>query len=316
MIIDLHTHIADSDAFVNQKCYIRRNRANAFLRQYMRDLDKTKKSKVIDWLNDSCLDYAVVLALDGAYRENGTADEKKTVLKIDNDYIADISLQSSKFLFGASVHPYRTDSIKEIERLIKQGACLVKWLPSAQNIQPDNPKCFSFYDVLAHYKIPLLSHTGIEHTLTGGNNAFNDPQRLVPALERGVTVIAAHCGARVFLYEKCYFSSWKKMALEYDNFYGDIGAFILPIRIGYLKTLLKNNQFLSKIIYGSDFPANPLTSSCLFTLGLKKTLRLRKIENPFEKTYQIMKQLGVPDSVFSRAQKLLRFSAHKEKHVA
>lgn len=306
MIIDIHAHIADIDANTNKNYYSRRNETNLFFRLYMRSMNGTIKDRIIKWLDESCLDQAVILALDGAYREDGTLDEEKTRLKVDNDYVADISAHTDKALFGASIHPYRSDSIQEIERLVKRGACLVKWLPSAQNIQPNNPKCFPFYDALAHYRIPLLSHTGNEHTLTGGNNKFNDPQCLIPALERGVTVIAAHCGARIFLQEKCYFSSWKKMALEYENFYGDLGAFVLPTRISYLKTLLKNNQLLSKIVYGSDFPAIPITMSCLFKLGFKKTWLLRKINNPFDVPYEIIKQLGFPDSIFSRAQKILR----------
>ena len=135
----------------------------------------------------------------------------------DNDFVAGLAATSGKILFGASVHPYRHDALAELERLIESGACLVKWLPSAQNIQPDHPRCFPFYDLLAKHKVPLLSHTGGEHTLKAFPDSLSDPRRLVPALDRGVTVIAAHCGTSLFLHEKSYFRVWQEMALRHEN---------------------------------------------------------------------------------------------------
>ena len=107
------------------------------------------------------------------------------------------------------IHPYRRDALSELERLAGRGACLIKWLPGAQNIRPDDPRCFTFYEAMAHLQIPLLCHTGNEHTLKAFPDELNDPRRLVPALERGVTVIAAHCGARLFLHEQCHLRHWR-----------------------------------------------------------------------------------------------------------
>ena len=49
----------------------------------------------------------------------------------------------------------------------------------------------AFYELLAAEGLPLLVHTGNEHTCRPGRNAWNDPALLRHALERGVTVIAA-----------------------------------------------------------------------------------------------------------------------------
>jgi len=321
MIVDIHTHIAGVET-ENNRNYCGGRMSSGFLfRLFMRELgvpwngmakpgtDELIKNRVLRLINESCIDRAVILSLDGVYREDGSFDKGKTSLTVDNDYVADIADIGGKALFGASIHPYRRDAIAELDRLAARGACLVKWLPSSQHIQPDNPRCFPFYDRLAHHQIPLLCHTGNEHTVTGGDNRLNDPQRLVPALERGVTVIAAHCGARMYLHERCYFSSWRKMALEYPNCFGDVGAFIIPTRIRYLRILRNDPRLLSKIVYASDFPAQAVTMSCLFSLGLRKTLFLRKIRNPFDAPYRILKEMGFPDEVFDRGRSLLKIPA-------
>ena len=61
-----------------------------------------------------------------------------------------------KMLFGASVHPYRKDAVAELERCVAAGAVLLKWLPITQGFNPADPRCFPFYEALAHHKLPLL----------------------------------------------------------------------------------------------------------------------------------------------------------------
>jgi predicted TIM-barrel fold metal-dependent hydrolase len=107
---------------------------------------------------------------------------------------------------------------------------------------------------LAHFQIPLLCHTGVEHTLKAFPNTLNDPRRLLPALERGVTVIAAHCGTRIFLHEKSYLKTWREMALKHEHFYGDISAFGVVTRLWLLGHLLKSPALTAKLVFGSDFP--------------------------------------------------------------
>ena len=217
MIYDLHVHIAgigsgESGNYLSPA--FQRRYAFRRLVHYLKlppevitwpDCDQQIARRILDWVDGSMVDRAVLLAFDAAYNEDGTRDHGHTLMVTDNDFVADLAATNEKILFGASLHPYRRDAVAELERLIGRGACLVKWLPGAQNIQPDHPRCLPFYDALAHHRIPLLCHTGVEHTLKAFPNTLNDPRRLIPALERGVTVIAAHCGTRVFLHEKSYY---------------------------------------------------------------------------------------------------------------
>src|SRR2546430_41214 len=76
---------------------------------------------------------------------------------------------------------------------------LLMRLPIVQTCAPADGRCLPFYEALAHHRIPLLCHTGGEVSLPNLNKEYADPALLVPALRRGVTVIAAHCGTRAKL---------------------------------------------------------------------------------------------------------------------
>ena len=96
------------------------------------------------------------------------------------------------------------------------------------------------------------------------------------------------------------------MALEYDNFYGDLSAFSLPTRISVMKKLLADPKLLSKVVYGSDFPALTIPISYFFQLGIKEVMHLRQTKNPIDKAYLGIKKMGFPDKVFARAGNILK----------
>jgi predicted TIM-barrel fold metal-dependent hydrolase len=244
--------------------------------------------------------------MDGAYGRDGEPDREHTSWVTDNAFVAELAEAHLQFLFGASVHPCRRDAVGELCKWIDRGACLVKWIPSAQRIRLDDPICIPFYEALAAHGVPLLVHTGNEHASSRSLNDWNDPALLRYPLERGVTVIAAHCGARMFLYEKCYFPTFTRMALEHDNLYGDLSAFGIPTRIGVLRKVQKDPNLLAKVIYGSDFPAFAMVRWFWLSIGSQGVREILAEANPLEKPYLLMRKMGLPDEVFSRAEGLLR----------
>ncbi len=322
MKLDIHVHIGGADEKHNGNYWNPRNKSNLFLRLFMRQLglrkeevneasDEKIRSRLLAWLEESSIEVAVVLALDGAYMEDGTLDSIKTRMIVSNEYVASIAQNNPRVLFGASVHPYRKDSLHYLEKLIQRGARLVKWIPSAQGIDPLSPKCMPFYELLAHYRIPLLSHTGVEHALSGGDQRLNAPTRLIAALEHGVSVIAAHCGTIVYLYERSGFGEWRRMALEYERFYGDISGFFCPTRMPALRAITRDPRLVSKVIYGSDFPAMVWPTACFPFIGTSVVRKLGRIKNPFDRAYRTLQALGVPDEVFTRGWDLLSLKSNR-----
>jgi predicted TIM-barrel fold metal-dependent hydrolase len=328
MIWDLHVHIAGVGSQGSGNYLSPAFRRSLACRLFMRrlglsaralnepDCDQRIGRFIVDQLNASDVDRAVLLAFDAAYRDDGARDDNRTLMVADNDFVADLASSHNKLLFGASVHPYRRDALAELERLIERGACLVKWLPGAQNIRPDDARCFAFYDALARHRVPLLCHTGGEHTLKAFPDTLNDPRLLAPALERGVTVIAAHCGTSLLLHERSYFRAWKEMALRHERLYGDISAFGVITRIWWLRSMLEASGLSAKLVYGSDFPVSPMPLSCIGRVQLRRALQLRRVRNPFDQAVQMMRAAGVPQEVFTRAEQLLRIPASKKQEFA
>jgi len=317
--IDMHVHIADIEALLAARQTGKVFRSNRYLSYVLNQVLKTqfvsKKNErinineqwiqsVADWVKASQLDKVILLALDAVFDESGKSCPEKTLIHVNNEFIYSVAARHKEFMFGASIHPYKKNAVEELELLIKKGACLIKWIPSSQYIEPDNPKCYPFYEALVHYGIPLLSHTGVEHTLGSRRSAYNHPKRLIPALKKGVKVIAAHCGIHLFLHEVSFFNSWAFLAKEYENMYGDSGAFSVVTRIPSLKRILKHKVLQKKLLYGSDFPGIPSPSWC-WQLGPRKIHELSRISNPLERNMCVMQALDMPLEIFERAHKLL-----------
>jgi hypothetical protein len=318
VIYDVHVHLAGTDTKqhgnfvgpgVRQRWLFRlfAFRLGLFPRFTREHPDESICRRTLAWLEDSRLDRAVLLALDGVYARDGTPDPARTQLVTGNDFVADTARRSRKALFGASIHPYRRDAVAELERVVSRGACLLKWIPAAQGIRVDDPICRPFYRRLAELRLPLLCHTGHEHALRSLDPSLGDPAALRVPLNEGVTVIAAHCGSPINRREPGFFDAWRVLALEYGHCYGDLGAFAVPARTRLLRRIVdRDPRLVEKLVYGSDFPALPLASSYLFQVNPRVALRLWKTPNPFDQPLEIMKALGLPDAVFSRAGTLLR----------
>ncbi len=322
MIYDIHVHVAQWHRHATTDRFLRSRRnwpARRALRRMgaipdgdERHMNERIQTQLLEWIDQSNIDRVVLLAMDAARHEDGRIDNAGTAWSADNDFVADLADRHDAVLFGTSIHPYRPDARRELDRLVARGACLVKWIPSAQRIRLDDARCTAFYEALAHYRLPLLVHTGNEHTSGSRRNGWNDPVRLAEALRRGATVIAAHCGARMFLHERCHFATFCRMAREHEHLYGDISACGIPTRIGMLRRLLKDDCLADKVVYGSDFPAFPMPRWFALSIGLDGAGRVLRESNPLERPYRLMREMGFSDDVFHRAGDLLRLTERVE----
>ena len=250
------------------------------------------------------LDAAAVLAFDAVYDGEGRLDEKNTHLYVSNDYVIDLACANRRILFGASVHPYRKDAVAEIERCVRAGAVLLKWLPIVQDFDPADERCFPVYEALAHYKLPLLSHTGGEKTLPNLNRHVADPYLLKPALERGVTVIAAHCGTRSAPNETDFFPHFARLAREFENCFGDTSALNFPTRWYGLERILEDPFLMTKVVHGSDWPIPAFPSPMQLPISLAR--RLMREKNWMRRDVLIKQKLGFDAEYWHRASRILK----------
>ena len=160
---------------------------------------------------------------------------------------------------------------------------------------------------MAELKIPLLAHTGGEHTVPVFNKRFADPEILKLPLETGVNVIAAHCATKSGLFDPEYFPKFVEMTRSYSNLYGDTSAFNVPIRGRHIRECLQE-PLASRMIHGSDFPV-PVYGIWSWIAGHLDWETFRKWDknpNILERDYQLKKAIGFPPEHFTRIWKLLK----------
>ncbi|HET6371039.1 MAG TPA: amidohydrolase family protein [Nitrospiria bacterium] len=315
-IIDIHTHVFSLDP-ARSGCTLSPKSEKRALTYYLRwrngiglseELAAAEEKFQAKWLQvieeTEQVDRIVILAHDAVYEKGGKLSEEKTHFYVPNDYVLALSKKHPKLLAGASVHPFRRDALEEIDRVMEQGAVLVKWLPNTQGFDPMDRDHIPFFRKLADRRVALLCHTGPEFALKSLDQSLGHPDRLRLALETGVTVIAAHGGGWGLL-PQLGFKKFTMMLLDYPNFYTDTSALTLPPRSRYLIKLLDRPELHAKLVHGSDYPL-PVSPWPFFgRIPLKEARRLSKIRSPIDRDLLIKKALGFPDAVFENAAVLI-----------
>ena len=248
------------------------------------------------------VDALVVLALDRPYSEVGVplaAD-----LHVPDRAAAALCARSPRLLLGASVHPYRPDALDALDEAKALGAVLVKWLPNTQGIDPASPLCQPFYRRLCELGLPLLSHTGDEHTLPHRSQALGDPARLVPALDAGVTVIAAHAGTRGSLAPQRDLGRMAELCGRHPRLFLECSGCATPGRYGAFRQLLFEPSLADRWVYGSDFPV-PVFWPLLWGRS-DPALRRRAVrsKNPFDSRALAFLAAGLPERALHRGGEL------------
>jgi uncharacterized protein len=257
---------------------------------------------------------AVVLALDGVVDPSGELDRVATEVYVPNEFVAREVAKHPNLLWGASVNPLRHDALARLHWAAEHGAVLVKWLPSIQHVDPSDPRLVEFYRALADLKMPLLTHTGTEHSFTDAKDELCDPERLRLPLELGVTIIAAHAGTAGKYNGERSFERLARMMIRHPNLYADISSLTQLNKIGHLRETLGRPEFTGRLIYGTDYPltnmpilVSPWYHSGHLTAGQLKALLETK--NPWDRDVMLKQALGVPADVYVRAESILKLSA-------
>ncbi len=279
------------------------------------DLEGLYVERLRQWIRQSSLDAAVLLANDRAYEANGRIISKG-IFYVPNEYLLSVARQYPEFLPGVSIHPARPDAMDELERCLEGGAALMKCLPNCHNIDCNDQRYTRFWERMAAAGLPLLAHTGGEHTLPVLRPELASPRTLERPLECGVTVIAAHCATKSGLFDPDYFDLFTRMLDRYPNLYGDNSAFTVPIRGRHVRECMRAPR-AGRILHGSDFPV-PVLGHWAWLRGLIDWPTLRRCQamtNLLERDYQLKKAMGFPPESFTRAAELLRARPQAKTHA-
>ncbi|MCW5552828.1 MAG: amidohydrolase family protein [Verrucomicrobiae bacterium] len=272
------------------------------------ELDRLYVERLLELVRGSSLRAVVILAQDDVHDEHGLVMEGAGSFYVPNDYVLALAREHKEFLPAVSIHPARPDALDELKRCLEAGAVMMKCLPNCQNINCNDRRYRRLWERMAEAGLPLLAHTGDEHTLPVIRPDYADPRILTLPLECGVTVIAAHCGTKSGVFTSEYFHVFAEMTQRFPNLYGDTSAFNVPIRGRHIPQCLRE-PLVSRIVHGSDFPV-PVHGHFAWLNGFLKWRDFRRWEkhpNILERDYQLKRAMGFPAESFTRIQNLLRW---------
>ena len=320
-MIDIHCHTAGIGAGASG-CFVSRRLRRSFrYRFYLKAFGVTERELlaegdglIIQRISRSLarsqrVSAAVILAMDGVVDNDGELDETGTEVYIPNEFVAGEIHRYPNLLFGASVNPFRRDALRRLEEAAADGAVLLKWLPPIQHIDPANRSLVPFYLRLKELGLPLLSHTGSEHSFTRARNELGDPERLRLPLSLGVTVIAAHAAGSGRNQGEANFRRLLRLC-AYPNFHVDISALTQHNRPGQLMRLLHCRKLYGRLLYGTDMP---LVNTCLVSpfafylrLSLRRMLAISRIQNPWDRDLALKEALGLRSEMLANARNVLK----------
>ena len=208
---------------------------------------------------------SMLFAFDWFRDAQGKPLKEHSIFHISNEYVKKIASEHSQYFeWVASIHPYRTDAIDALEQAKAQGARAIKWLPSGMGIDPASPKCDAFYKKAAQLKLPIITHTGRESAVQGGDQAHGNPLRMRRALDQGVHVILAHCASDGHDED---LDNGNKRVKSIDLFtrimdtpdykslvFGEISALTLINHAWAIKPILERTDWHNRLLNGSDYP--------------------------------------------------------------
>lgn len=265
----------------------------------------------------------VLLAYDAYHDDAGRrpplpeSDEVRgSDMYTSNSLVAELCRRHpQRYLFGASVHPYRADACACVEEVAAAGASLLKWLPLNQNIDIADRRTVAVLKTCARLGLPVLAHYNSEFTLSTQHAEF---QSLRPVLEvlRSLRrngemppFIFAHAATPVSALED---DSEHELLLDALNgefaeapVYADISAFTAPGKVGFARRLAARQELHHKLLFGSDFPVP------IGMFRLRGDLRRHTAEIAAEPSWpqravSIFRCMGFNEVVFHQAEFVLR----------
>ena len=316
----MHVHMV-GNAASGHGCWVRVTALKAplyglMLRKLNLELSALEKSsfddlfrdRLLNFIRASGIDAACLLAQEAVYKDDGTLWKDAGNAFVPNDYVLGLARDYKEFIPAVSIHPARPDAIEELHRCLEQGAAMMKCLPNCQNINCNDSKFKPFWSLMAETGLPLLAHTGGEHTLQVVNADYADPETLRLPLECGVNVIAAHAATGSGPFDPDYVPTLIRLMREFQNLYADTSALNVPTRSYGLRPCLESELLAGRVVHGSDYPV-PTSPAWAWVRGLidsDQWASLKRINNPIEQDYQTKVAMGFPDSHFTRINTLLR----------
>lgn len=269
----------------------------------------------------------VLLALDAVHDDEGRVcplpmrrGELGSDIYTSNSFVRELCRQRpDRYLFGASVHPYRRDAEACVEEVFAAGACLLKWLPVHQNIRADDRRTLAVLRKCAGLGLPVLLHCGHEFSLASQCLAGRPAEPWLAALRRlrkeaqeqggrMPTVIFAHAAtANVPLSrEPSHAALLAALRGEFADapVYADLSALLTWVKVPRLRALARAQDLHAKLLFGSDFPIPTGVWAVRRELGAEYH-RIARMPSWPQRAAVALRRMGFNEIVFHRAAEVL-----------
>ena len=271
---------------------------------------------------DGPIERYVLLAFDAVHDERGgvpplpnPGDETGSDIYTSNSLIRELCRRRpDRFLFGASVHPYRAEAGAAIEEVYRAGACLLKWLPLHHNIDVTDARTIAVFRKCAELGLPVLIHMSEEFTLTTQYPEHRSIRPLLATLRRlrrlgcMPPVIVAHVATPVTPWGDCedYELLVEALAGEFRNapLYADISAMAAVTKVRFLRKIVRRQDLHHKLLFGSDFPVPTGVWPLRRDLG-NAYHAIRAVRSWPQRAALACRTIGFNEIVFHRAAMLL-----------
>ncbi|ODU22953.1 MAG: 4-hydroxyphenyl-beta-ketoacyl-CoA hydrolase [Sphingomonas sp. SCN 67-18] len=182
------------------------------------------------------------------------------IRRIANEEIAEAAAENSDIMIAfASIDPHKGKrGALEARRLIEDhGVRGFKFHPPLQNFDPGDPIAWPLYEVIAHYRLPAIFHTGHSGMGTGMRGGggvrlkYGQPMLVddVAVAFPDMPIILAHPGWP-------WTDESLSMALHKPNVFIDLSGWS-PRHFPPQIMRYANGQLGHKFLFGSDFPLIP-----------------------------------------------------------
>lgn len=250
------------------------------------------------------LDYACLFAMDGAYGPGGDLRTRDSHLVVPNAHLFEVCRKSPKLLPVISVNPDRPDAVAELERWGPM-AVAVKWLAPLQKFELSSLRHARVIDLLAELGLPVIVHSGCEHTFPDMDQRLGNPALYEPLLRRGIPVVFSHCGTGSFMHPGYDYSyEFGRMLELYDHAFGDTSAFCSLVRYQQVKRF-SVERYIGRLVHGSDFPIPSSAVYFLRELGFNAMARLQGVGNVLDRDVLTKRAMGMPEQTFTTGGTLL-----------
>jgi hypothetical protein len=271
---------------------------------------------------DGPVERIVLLAFDAYHDNDGrrppwpeSRDQFGSDIYTSNSFVYDVCRRHpGRFLFGASVHPYRENALACVEEVFQRGACLLKWIPLHQNIDLLDPRTLAVLRCCARLGLPILVHSGEEFSLATQHPEYRSITTLLTVLRRlrqeGAmpTTIVAHAATPVTPLgeHRSHAALIDALLGEFADapLYGDISALTSWGKVGFLRKIARRQDLHPKLLFGTDFPIPIALPRLRRDLG-RDHRRIRAEPSWIQQAVHIYRRLGFNEIVFHRATELL-----------